>query len=95
MSIKEEIEKMGEETEEEASVEPEKPLWQKIVFADSLDKPLSDYRGHPLNFDGKDSTSRIIRGGEGILGNLNKAMIDIIIGAIQKAKEIFEKREGK
>lgn len=59
-----------------------------------LDKLLADapeddgsYQTHALNFDRSESTSKIIRGVEGIAGNLNKAIILIGIGLLEKFNE--------
>lgn len=64
---------------------------KKIFWADSPDKPLSDYRTHALNWDGKDSTGRIVKGTEGMLGSLDKAIIDLLVGCVQKVNEYFGK----
>lgn len=67
----------------------------KIFGADSPDKKVSEYRNHALNWDGKDSTGRIIRGTEGMLGGLDKAILDVIVGCIQKVNEFLSKpKEG-
>ena len=71
------------------------PNWLKALGSDSPDKDISAYTTHPLNFDGQDSTGRIIRGCEGIIGNLNKSIIDIIVGVTQKVAKMFEGRETK
>jgi len=71
------------------------PNWLKALGSDSPDKEISAYTNHPLNFDGEDSTGRIIRGCEGIIGNLNKSIVDIAVGVIQKVSKMFEGRETK
>lgn len=90
-SIEEELN--GEPTEE--VTEEAESIWQRILSADSRDMPISEYSVHPLNFDGKESTGRIIKGFEGILGNLNKAVVDIAIGVIQKVMEAFKEKKNE
>jgi hypothetical protein len=41
---------------------------------------LKEYKTHLLNFNGSKGMARIIRGCTGLFGNLNFAVIDIIIG---------------
>lgn len=58
-----------------------------FLKAQSVDRPIEDYMEHALNFDKKKSTGRIIRGLEGFLGALNYAIIDVIMGMIEKSRE--------
>lgn len=89
MSIAEDIEKEeGVQTEEKK--EKGQSILEKIFNAESPNKELSEYREHVLNWDNKDSTSRLIRGTEGIIGSLDKAVIDIFVGVIQKVNELFK-----
>ena len=90
MSIEDELEDEESEDEEEVKVKKE-PQWKKILFADTADKPIGNYRTHALNYDNKDSTGRIIRGFEGMIGNLDKAIIDVGVGIIQKISEFFKR----
>ena len=62
-----------------------------FLKAQSIDRPVESYTEHALNFDKKMSTGRIIRGLEGVLGALNYAIIDIVIGLIEKSRE---RKEG-
>lgn len=62
-----------------------------FLKAQSIDRPVESYTEHALNFDKKMSTGRIIRGLEGILGALNYAIIDIVMGLIEKSRE---RKEG-
>lgn len=48
---------------------------------------VEEYIAHPLNFDGKKSTARILRGLTGLCGELNYALVDIGLGTIEKMKE--------
>ena len=58
-----------------------------FLKAQSVDRPIEEYIEHALNFDKKKSTGRIIRGLEGFLGALNYAIIDIIMGLVEKSRE--------
>ena len=94
-SIEKELEKL-EADSDEIKVTKTSPTWVKVIWADSGVKPLAEYRKHALNWDSTESTSRIIKGVEGILGNLDKAVIDIAVGVGQKInawlKSMGEKR---
>lgn len=50
----------------------------------SPEKKLEQYQGHTLDFDGSESTRRLIRGLEGLLGATNYALADLVIGVAQK-----------
>jgi|SaaInl7_200m_RNA_FD_contig_71_924158_length_994_multi_4_in_0_out_0_2 hypothetical protein len=63
--------------------------WQRIIQATSPPKSIESYADHPLNFDSTPSTGRIIRGSEGIIGDLDKAVVDIIIGLIEKGQIMY------
>lgn len=63
-----------------------------------LDKLLADappddggYIDHALNFDQTESTAKIIRGIEGFTSDLNKAIVLILIGVVEKYKENMSK----
>lgn len=74
----------------EASAEvSEGTTWRDILLADA---PADDakYQSHALNWDNQESTAKIIRGFEGITGNLNKAVLLIVMGVIQKVTEYQE-----
>lgn len=58
-----------------------------FLAAPTGEGPIDDYIEHPLNFDNKKSTARILRGCTGICGNLDYAIIDIALGVIEKIKE--------
>ena len=98
MSIRDNLpEDRDEEPEEreagEAKEKPELPNFLKALWSDSPDKDLDEYINHTLNWDKKESTGRIIRGTEGIIGELNKSIVDIGIGVIQKVIEAMKKKE--
>jgi len=78
-----------------APAQQDKGILERIITADTGDKPLEEYNTHALNYDGDDSTSRIIRGTEGIVGSLDKAVVDILVGIFQKASGFFKKMSEK
>ena len=55
---------------------------------------VEEYIDHPLNFDGAKSTARILRGLTGIAGELDYALIDIGLGALEKIKEKRAPKNG-
>lgn len=63
--------------------------WMDILLADA-EPDDGTYESHALNWDRTESTAKIIRGAEGMLGNLNKAIILILIGVVQKVTEYQE-----
>ncbi len=58
-----------------------------FLFAKTGAGAVEEYIDHPLNFDGMKSTARILRGLTGIAGELDYALIDIGLGALEKIKE--------
>lgn len=80
--------KIGENAQ---NIEAEKPQFSfqipNFLKAPAISVPIEEYQNHTLNFDKKKSTGRIIRGLEGLLGALNYAIIDLIMGIVEKAKE--------
>lgn len=60
--------------------------WVDKLLADA---PVDDgsYTSHALNYDGSESTAKIIRGIEGFAGNLDKALVLIAIGLLEKFNE--------
>jgi hypothetical protein len=61
----------------------------------SPEKDLSEYEGHTLDFDSTDSTRRLIRGIEGLLGATNYALADVVIGIAQKISGIAQEESGE
>jgi hypothetical protein len=51
---------------------------------------LSEYKNHPLNWNQSKPVARIIRGFTGLLGELNFAVVDILIGFF----EMTSKKKG-
>ena len=58
-----------------------------FLAARTGDGSVDEYINHPLNFDNKASTARILRGCTGLCGQLDYALIDIAFGVIEKIKE--------
>ena len=56
------------------------------LLAPTEDKPLEDYRNHVLNFNKSTAMCRIIRGIQGIAGELNLALFDIVVGIYEFRK---------
>jgi hypothetical protein len=48
---------------------------------------VEDYLEHPLNFSKSKGLARVIRGLTGMLGSLDLAIIDIIVGGFEFMKE--------
>jgi hypothetical protein len=46
------------------------------------------YTDHPLNFDGQESTAKIIRSIEGFTTDLNKAVVLLVVGVVEKYTEM-------
>lgn len=64
---------------------------KRILGAEPPPKPVESYKDHALNFSGKDSIAKILRGMEGIAGNLNRAVILIALGLIELYQEKTDK----
>lgn len=64
---------------------------KRILGAEPPPKPVESYKDHALNFSGKESIAKILRGMEGIAGNLNRAVILIALGLI----ELYQEKTGK
>lgn len=70
---------------EPQQLKAENPTIKESFFQKIFDVPtgkgsVEEYDNHPLNFTGTRGMSRILRGLTGILGDLDKAIVDIIIG---------------
>ena len=79
----------------------ETPAIKESFFEKIFDVPtgkgsVEEYDNHPLNFTGTRGMSRILRGLTGILGDLDKAIVDIIIGFFTEIyNRIMKKPKGK
>lgn len=73
--------------------EPSQPsFWQRLTTAPALKKSLSEYRAHPLNKSGSDAVGQVIRGVEGLLGGLDLAVIDLLVGLVNLFAEWAAKK---
>jgi hypothetical protein len=70
------------EAEEEVRISLE---WIKAQTGDGV---IEDYMDHPLNFNRSRGMARVLRGLTGLIGGLNFALADIVIGAM----ELFKSR---
>lgn len=48
---------------------------------------INDYIDHPLNFSHTNGMAQMIRGLTGLLGSLDLAIIDILVGLLQVSKD--------
>lgn len=64
-------------------------IFSNVWNAKSPNKEVEEYAEHALNWDGKTSTGRIVRGVEGLSGDMNRAIIDVAVGVCQKLAEFF------
>lgn len=58
-----------------------------FLKAETGEGTVEQYIEHPLNFSSSKGLARIIRGLTGMLGSLNLAIIDIVIGGLEFMKE--------
>lgn len=70
------------DTENVSRETPTKTI-KDILMADSPDVPIENYIDHPLNFKNSKALARVIRGLEGMVGTLRKALIDIFMGSYE------------
>lgn len=49
--------------------------------------PVESYIDHPFNTTGSKGTARILRGLTGIMGDLNYAVVDIVLGSVEVYQE--------
>lgn len=47
---------------------------------------ISDYLNHPLNFNQSEGMARVIRGVTGLMGDLDLAIVDVFVGALDLFK---------
>jgi hypothetical protein len=59
----------------------------KMLKSETGEGTIQSYSNHPLNTKNNDYISQIIRGLTGMLGSLNFAILDIILGTFGLAKE--------
>lgn len=59
---------------------------KEILTAETGEGSIEMYIEHPLNFNNSKGVARVLRGLTGIMGNLNYAIVDIVIGSLDVLK---------
>ena len=59
----------------------------KLLLSQTGEGTIESYVNHPINFKSDKNIAQILRGFTGIIGNLNFALLDIIIGGISFFKD--------
>lgn len=62
-----------------------------FLFVQTGQGPVSSYVDHPLNFSRSEGLAQVIRGITGMLGSLEYAIVDIVIGIFRWRSEIAAK----
>lgn len=62
-------------------------MLSRIVTAETGEGSIGDYLEHPMNFNKSQGLAQILRGLTGIVGNLNLAIIDVLIGGLRFSRE--------
>lgn len=94
-TIREEIEGLNQNIEEVSREEVSSfgTTGEKFQFDTSFlmtktgPNTIEDYIDHPLNFNESKGLAQVLRGATGLFGALDLAIIDIIVGILQFAKE--------
>lgn len=68
-------------------VTPSRGFDLSILKAQTGAGQVEDYQEHALNWNGSKSVARIIRGLTGLLGELNFALVDILLGVLELSKD--------
>jgi hypothetical protein len=97
-SIAEELEG-GSETLENFSepvqyVQDDRPSFIELLKTPTGEGTIEEYLIHPLNFNESKGMARVLRGLTGFLGNINLAIADIIIGALDVLKTTKKGQES-
>lgn len=71
---------------EDQQQKPQNNILQ-ILFSQTGEGTIESYNNHPMNIKNDKSISQILRGFTGILGNLNFALIDILLGGFSFFKD--------
>lgn len=66
-----------------------------FIKAKTGEGSIEDYLEHPLNFNHSKGMGRMIRGLTGLFGDLDLAIVDIMIGALDVVKLTKSKGVGK
>lgn len=64
-----------------------------FIFCPTGPGSVDTYIDHPFNINESKGTARIIRGLTGIAGDLNYAIVDIALGAVEVYQEGHKKKE--
>ncbi len=88
--IKKEAEGTPETKKKDKKTSTDEGLLERIWNTPTGKKPVAEYNSHALNWDKKPSTGKIIRGLEGMMGGLDKAVIDFSVGIFQKVAEFVK-----
>lgn len=59
----------------------------RIFSAETGEGSIGDYLQHPMNFNQSQGLAQMLRGLTGIVGNLNLAIIDVVMGALRFSRE--------
>lgn len=62
-------------------------MFSRMMTAETGAGSIGDYLEHPMNFNKSHGLAQILRGLTGIIGNLNLAIIDVVMGALRFSKE--------
>jgi len=64
-----------------------KDFFEKVLKADTGEGSIESYIEHPLNFSKSEGLAQVLRGITGIFGNLELALIDVLMGFLKMSKE--------
>jgi hypothetical protein len=67
---------------------PRESQLKKILSAPTGSGSIEEYVDHPLNFNSSKGIAKVIRGLTGILGNLNLAVVDIVLGGLEVSADV-------
>lgn len=70
----------------ETPQETKKGLDLSFLKAPTGEGSVHDYIDHALNFNNSKGMARVLRGVTGLMGDLNLAIVDIIVGALDVLK---------
>lgn len=62
-------------------------MLSRVLKAETGAGAIGDYLDHPMNFNKSHGLAQILRGLTGMIGNLNLAVIDVVMGALRFSKE--------
>lgn len=62
-------------------------MLNRVLTSETGQGSIGDYIEHPMNFNQSKGLARVLRGLTGIVGNLNLAIIDVVLGVLEFSKE--------